>query len=229
MFKTLKVIKIEVEDNEDEKEKGLGSILTAIVTVLMTVAMQWLLGKCNRRNQPLTTPQQTIEDEIEVESEEEFELVEEEPMTGTTGETEERTEEIEEDQRDESQSTQQEGPREEPPTPPQGQEVPEGRRIFVTRYGEKYHLNSRCSSILNYQRFEKIPCNQCRERAEDQVSINRNGRMSNAESEVGFVKGTEVYHHIGCTTYLGGRVRDKRTMCKFCEDEERLLVWARNR
>jgi hypothetical protein len=229
--KTLKVTKIEVEDDE-EKEKGLGSILTAIVTVRMTVAMQWLFGKCNKRNPPLTTPQQTIEEEIKVESEEEeFELVEEEPQTGTTGETEDQGEEIEEDQPEGSQSTQQEAPREQPTAPPQGQEVPEGRKIYVTKYGEKYHLNSRCTSILNSQRFEKIPCSQCRERAEDQVSINLNGTMSEAQSQVGFVNGTEVYHHIGCDRYqmIFGRLRSKRSMCKFCEDEERLLVWARNR
>ena len=60
--KVLKVIKIEVEDDE-EKDRSLGSILTAIVTVLMTVAMQWLFGRCQRRNQPLTEQQPTIEDE----------------------------------------------------------------------------------------------------------------------------------------------------------------------
>jgi hypothetical protein len=226
--KTLKVIKIEVEDDE-EKGRSLGSILPAIVTVLMTVAMQWLFGRCQRRNQPLTEQQPTIEDE----SEEEFELVDEaeEFQTGTTGETEEQGEEVEEQdsQQEGPQHTQQEAPREQPTTPPEGQEVPEGRRIYVTKYGEKYHLNSRCTSILNYQKFEKIPCYQCRERAEDQVSINRNGTMSTSESEVGFVKGTEVYHHIECDRYLYGRVRSKRSMCKICEDEERLLVWARNR
>ena len=78
------MIKIIVE--EETEEKSLGSALIAIATVILTIAMQWLFGRCQRRNQPITEEAQILE--VQEESEEEFEIIEgpEDVQTGTTGE-----------------------------------------------------------------------------------------------------------------------------------------------
>jgi len=38
-----------------------------------------------------------------------------------------------------------------------------GRKIFVTKSGEKYHLDRRCRTLRGYRSYEKEPCTSCKE------------------------------------------------------------------
>ena len=55
--------------------------------------------------------------------------------------------------------------REEPLPPPQEAEDEE-RKIYVTKSGEKYHLNRRCDSLKGYRSYERKACEICKERTQ---------------------------------------------------------------
>ena len=51
--------------------------------------------------------------------------------------------------------------REEPLPPPQEAEY-EGRKIYVTKSGEKYNLNRRCDTLKGYRSYERKACEVCK-------------------------------------------------------------------
>ena len=117
---------------------------------------------------------------------------------------------------------------EEPPLPQQ-EIQDEGRKIYVTKSGEKYHLSRRCDTLKAYRSYERRACEFCKERTRQILTLNPNGRQSQSESELTFIHENEEYHHQGCTRLQGYRRKGTRPICKVCEDEELTLLWARNR
>jgi hypothetical protein len=84
MIKTLKVIKIEVEEEENKEKKFTSAMFGAVI---LTLATQWPFGMCERRNHTIATPEVQREDQQE-ESSDEFELVsDEDPEEAQTEET----------------------------------------------------------------------------------------------------------------------------------------------
>ena len=72
-IKVLKVIKIEVED-EGEENKVQKFIMTMLKAVTLSVVIQWLFGKCSKRNKGQSTP---AVEQSEGEDSEDFEIVSE--------------------------------------------------------------------------------------------------------------------------------------------------------
>jgi hypothetical protein len=145
IIKTFKVIKIEVEEEEPEVPKITLAMITAVILTLVT---QLLFMKCKKRNNPVETVNTDREEVSEESSEDdEFEIIpnENEVQEGMTS-----TQEIQSEETDETSNQTEE--RREEPTPPIIQQGAEGRRVYVTKAGEKYHLNRGCDSLRGYRR-----------------------------------------------------------------------------
>ena len=54
------------------------------------------------------------------------------------------------------------GPKDPPEDPPLPQ--PEGRKLFGTRYGEKYHFSTDCKGLNEQPNFGKNPCQKCQQK-----------------------------------------------------------------
>ena len=98
-----------------------------------------------------------------------------------------------------------------------------GRKLYVTRYGEKYHLNRRCQGLQNYYAHEREAGDCCLENSQRVLAFNQRQPTPQSETELSFGH-TEFYHHKGCTQFYGSR--RNRPVCIFCEDEERVLNYA---
>jgi hypothetical protein len=113
------------------------------------------------------------------------------------------------------------------PTPQEIQD--EGRKIYVTKSGEKYHLSQGRKTLRGYRSYERKACEVCKERTQRTLTFNPNGRRPQSATELGFIHENEEYHDEGCTRLTSQRRKGKRPICKICEDEEFTLLWARNR
>ena len=119
----------------------------------------------------------------------------------------------------------------EPPPVPQ-----EGRKLYATKYGEKYHFEQFCKGFNGNQSFEWKSCMTCKPRTKKILDLSDSGSSSSTEvRETGDTLVFEVrgpdYHAEDCTvrrTLAKGNT-DKKTVCHFCAKEERMLIWARNR
>jgi len=127
------------------------------------------------------------------------------------------------------------GPSVEPPTP-QSEAQPEGRKLYATKFGEKYHFDKECKGFNGHQNFEWKPCEACKERTQQIIDMSRSGSSSSTDTGVGrelvFSRDFTYYHEGECTVKRTQNKRgafDKRTLCLLCAREEGILVWARNR
>ena len=117
------------------------------------------------------------------------------------------------------------------PLPPQ-----EGRKLFATKYGEKYHFDKHCKGFNGHQNFEWKSCVICKGQTERILDLSNSGSSSSTEARatddnlVFDLKITD-YHVEDCTERkkLKRGMTDTKTMCHICAKEERLLVWARSR
>ena len=101
-----------------------------------------------------------------------------------------------------------------------------GRKLYVTQYGEKYHLKRSCQGLQHYRSYEKEAGYCCLEATQRVLVFNRSQPTPQSETELSFGD-TMFYHHKGCTQFYGNR--RNRPVCIFCEDEERVLNYNRNR
>ena len=201
-------------------------MLTAIT---LSVIVQWLFGRCARRNKvQSTTPEVPQEDEVsedfEVvsEPEEVNEVATEEPIP--TEVVEEATqEEAQEGQVSEAQTT------EEPPSSSTStrRQNSRGRKLYITKYGEKYHLFKECRSLKGYNSFEKEPCYDCHLASQGVLIFDQTQPTQQSDTELAFGD-SHFYHHKRCTRWIPIPTRN-RPVCINCEDEERILNYARNR
>ena len=58
------------------------------------------------------------------------------------------------------------------PIPPSQEGEEEGRKIYVTKSGEKYHLNRRCESLKGYRSYDRKACEICKERTQRILTLN---------------------------------------------------------
>ena len=166
---------------------------------------------------------QTHHKEEEEESEEEFEIVSE-PEEVAPIMTEAPEEATSEERFDEATPEQKEAtPEEQTPEVPPSEDA---RKLYVTRFGEKYHLKRNCQGLQSYHSYEKKvgPC--CQEATQRVLTFNQSQPTPQSETELSFGT-TEYYHHKERRQFYGQR-RD-RPVCIYCEDEERVLNYARNR
>ena len=94
-----------------------------------------------------------VEEIKEEESEDDFEIISKhEEDQEEAHEQEPHREEVEEEQPAE---VEREVKREEPVQPPPPEVVQEGRKIYVTKTGIKYHLTQSCDTLKGYRSYEK--------------------------------------------------------------------------
>ena len=111
--------------------------------------------------------------------------------------------------------------------PPQQQEVPdEGRKMYVTKSGEKYHLSQGCDTLRGYRSYERKACEVCKQRTEQILTISTYGSPPQSETELTFVHENEVYHDKDCVRMRTTRRKQSRPICLVCESEERTLLYA---
>ena len=202
--------------------------------------MQWLFGKCKRRNRAQSTPDPPPQERQEEELEEDFEIVSEpeDPIEAEAQEAE-KVEAIQEEQ----VAVQQEVPEEvaevptqgqceaiaqrDPPIPPAAEQREPGRKLYITQYGEKYHLKRNCQGLQSYRSFEKVAANLCCFESSQRVLVfNRTQPTPQRDTELSFGS-TEFYHHKDCRQFYGNR--RNRPVCIYCEDDERIMNYALNR
>ena len=112
----------------------------------------------------------------------------------------------------------------------------EGRKLYATKFGEKYHFDKFCKGFNGNANFEWKACATCKSKTEKVLDLSESGSSSSTEARVtddtlGFeVRGSD-YHVEDCTVSrtLAKGSKDKKTMRQLCGKEERLLLWARNR
>jgi hypothetical protein len=209
--------------------------------------VQWLFGKCKRRNKVQSAPNVPLQEQQGEESED-FEVVSE-PQEANEVATQE-VEEAEATQETIAEATQEvideavqqeiqvqvtevhmQGQRRgiaqrEPPSSSTAGQREGGRKLYVTQYGEKYHLKRNCQGLQSYRSYEKEAAHCCLESSQRVLVFNRTQPTPQSETELSFGE-TTFYHHKGCTQFFGNR--RNRPICIFCEDEERIMNYARNR
>jgi hypothetical protein len=122
------------------------------------------------------------------------------------------------------------------PPPQQPEAQPEGRKLYATKFGEKYHFDEQCKGFNGNQNFEWRPCEACTERTQRIIDMSRSGSSSSTDTGAGrelvFSLDFTYYHEGECTAKKTQNKRgalDKKTMCLLWAKEEGILIWARNR
>jgi hypothetical protein len=122
------------------------------------------------------------------------------------------------------------------PPPPHPEAQREGRKLYATKFGDKYHFEKDCKGFNGRPNHTWKPCEACKGRTQRIIDMSESGSSSStdkgAKRELVFALDFVYYHEGECTEKKklnkGGSF-DKKDMCILCAREEGLLVWARNR
>ena len=115
------------------------------------------------------------------------------------------------------------------------EEQQDGRKLYATKLGEKYHFDKDCKGFNGHRNFEWKPCAVCKGRTQRILDLSNPGSSSStdtgAKDELVFDLNFTHYHVEECAERkkLRKGKTDKKTLCYLCAKEERLLIWARNR
>jgi hypothetical protein len=162
---TIKVLKVDLEQEEESSSNWLKHLL---LTVSVQVIIQFLYGSCSRRRreqkEKITEDEsksggdESVKNRYISDEEEEFELIQEENKNP-------------EETPQESQAS---GSQEDPN---QGKESKdEGKVIFVTKYGEVYHLHEDCDKTKGYAKYKRSTCKKCKEQSKEAMQSTGSSR-----------------------------------------------------
>ena len=144
---TIKVLKVDLEEEENDS-KWLNNFLLA---VSVQVIIQFLYGSYSRRRreqkEKITADESKSggDESIEEDEEEEFELIQGEASKP------------EETPKDSQARGSQEDPKDH-----RSESEEEGKILFVTRYGEVYHLHEDFEKTKGYAKYQRFPCKVCK-------------------------------------------------------------------
>ena len=190
-----------------------------LLTISAQVIIQFLYGSCSRRRRE--QKEKITEDEsksggdesVEDDEEEEFELIQ--------GENPNPEETPQESKASGSQED-----------PNQGKESEdEGKVIFVTKYGEVYHLHEDCDKTKGYAKYQRSPCKVCKEQSKESIQstgsscstqrpqewIEQRGRTTLCVSLRNTTAEEQSYHHPTCSELSKWKNKSKRVRCLICE------------
>jgi DNA-directed RNA polymerase subunit H (RpoH/RPB5) len=217
---TIKVLKVDLEQEEESNSKWLKHLL---LTVSVQVIIQFLYGSCSRRRRE--QKEKITEDESKSggdelvknrqisDEEEEFELIQEENKNPEETPQENQASGSQED-------------------PIQGKESEdEGKVIFVTRYGEVYHLHEDCDKTKGYAKYRRSTCKKCKEQSKEvmqstgsssstqrpQEWIEQRGKTTLCVSLRNTTTEEQSYHHPTCPEMSKWKNKSKRVRCLICE------------
>ena len=126
--------------------------------------------------------------------------------------------------------------KEEEPSVPQ-----EGRKLYGTKFGEKYHFDRFCKGFNGHQNYEWKSCPTCNEKSKEVLDLSNPGSTSSSSTDTEVKDdtlrfelknlGNSNYHSEDCTVRqaMAKGTTDKKTMCQLCAKDERLLVSLRSR
>ena len=100
----------------------------------------------------------------------------------------------------------------------------------MTKSGEKYHFKGTRKGFNGYPNDEKTACSMCKERTKQILTLSGSSSSAQSQTILGFQSASEDYHAeecLVCRNYRRGK--DRKTICKICESEERTIIWARSR
>jgi hypothetical protein len=218
-IKAFKVIKVEFE--EDETTEAPKITIAVLIAVILTLITQMLFTKCKKRYVVEETRTTRVEEVIEEESEDDFEIILNNEEEQEEAEEQGPQQEEEEEQQPEEVEAEIENDEQVQPPP---EVVQEGRKIYITKTGIKYHLNQRCDKLKGYRSYERKSCERCVERTRDILDINPNQSPPQEETELTFAA-DEYYHHKDCEVIRHNRRRGTKPICFPCESEERMFLW----
>jgi hypothetical protein len=206
----IKVVKVDVEEEEESDSTWLMKFL---LTISAQVIVQFLYGSCSKRRK----------DQKE-------KTAEEESKTGGGDESIE-----EDDEADEFELIQQEGTEEDSEEAPQQSEArgsqddpkdrrceskEEGRILFVTKYGEVYHLQEDCEKTKGYVKYQRFPCRDCKGQSKEVIRMIHNSRENREETVLYVTPKDQCYHHPTCPKMMKWKYKSKRVRCIICEEKE---------
>jgi DNA-directed RNA polymerase subunit H (RpoH/RPB5) len=217
---TIKVLKVDLEQEEESSSKWLKHLL---LTVSVQVIIQFLYGSCSRRRRE--QKEKITEDESRSggdelvknrhisDEEEEFELIQEENKNPEETPQENQASGSQED-------------------PVQGKEPEdEGKVIFVTRYGEVYHLHEDCDKTKGYAKYKRSKCKKCKEQSKEAMQstgsssstqrpqewIEQRGKTTLCVSLRNTTVEEQSYHYPTCPELSKWKNKSKRVRCLICE------------
>ena len=211
-----KVIKVELE--EDESKEAPKITIAMMIAAILTLITQMLFTKCKKRYISEGTTRTEVEEVRDEESEDDFEIISNHEEDQEVIREQDVQEEVEEERLAEVV-------REEPDRPPPQEVVHEGRKICVTKTGQKYHLNQRCETLRGYRSYEKKACERCIENTQRVLTIDPNRSPPQSETELIFMYGHGNYHHKDCEVVRNIRRKGKKPICYPCKSEERMFLW----
>ncbi len=156
----IKVLKVDLEEEEENNSTWLKNLL---LTLSAQVIIQFLYGSCARRRREKKEGIAEEEsktggdDSAEDDEEDEFELIQEDSNP-------------EETPQDTGARGSQEDPKEDPKER-RCESREEGRTLFVTKYGEVYHLQEDCEKTKGYTKYQRFPCKECKEQSKEVLRI----------------------------------------------------------
>jgi hypothetical protein len=93
-------------------------------------------------------------------------------------------------------------------------EVPEGRKLYGTKSGEKYHFKGTRSGLNGYPNSEKKPRITCQGSTERIIDLTEGVRSDISATILGFEVRGEYYHDEDCTVFQTQRSgKDRKAMC----------------
>jgi len=217
---TIKVLKVDLEQEEESSSKWLKHLL---LTVSVQVIIQFLYGSCSRRRreqkEKITEDKsksggdELVKNRQISDEEEEFELIQEENKNP------------EETPQDSQASGSQDDPI-------QGKESEdEGKVIYVTKYGEVYHLHEDCDKTKGYAKYKRSTCQKCKEQSKEAMQstgssssmqrpqewIEQRGKTTLCVSLRNTTAEEQSYHHPTCSEMSKWKNKSKRVRCLICE------------
>ena len=110
----------------------------------------------------------------------------------------------------------------------------EGRKLYATSFGEKYHFLSFCKGFNRISNFEWPSCSTCSTKTEGILDLSKSKGSSSTDTRVQddtleFERRGSDFHSQDCTVRKAlpeGDI-DEKTMCQLCAREERIPATVR--
>ena len=173
--------------------------------------IQFLYGSCSRRRREQKEKVAEKEsksggDDSAEDEEDEFELIQEDSNP-------------EETPQDTGARGSQEDPKEDPKER-RCESREEGRTLFVTKYGEVYHLQEDCEKTKGYTKYQRFPCKECKEQSKEVLRIAGSSGSNREGTALYVTPKDQCYHHPTCPKMLKWKYKIKRVRCLICEGKE---------
>ena len=204
-IRAIKVVKVNVEEEEDFKESIKRFVITAVASLIIQMTLPWIYNRCRKRNQTTRKePKEDFEEEslgcdmdIRSSEDDEFEMI---SLKSSD---------------DESSK-----PKFKPSDDAVEVRREEQKVIYVTRSGEKYHLQSDCKNTTSYVIFERTPCETCKDQSKKVLTVEESSSSNRSETRLFISTKDRHYHHPSCEKMWTSRSKDPRIRCIDCEKVE---------